>query len=345
MQTIVILGGSFAGVGTAHRILKQTSKTRPSVKIVIVSPNTHMYWNIAAPRAMLPGQFTDEKIFQPIAAGFKQYSANQFEFISGSARSLDPVARKVEVSTGPREQETVIIDYDFLIIGTGSRNKADDDDVNIPFKALGSTDATKNALHILQAVVKKSKRIVIVGAGPTGIETAGELAFEYGKEKEIILIASGQTVLEGAIPSVSKTALGMLQKLNVDIRLRTKVTSSTRTTRGGVDQVELSLSDGTELTADICIPTFGVLPNSSYIPSKYLDANGFVKVDEYFQVKGLENQHVWAIGDVSNLEPPQALFVDKQSAHLAKNIVLILSNKAPIPYKEATRGKIISPVD
>jgi NADH dehydrogenase FAD-containing subunit len=189
MKTIVILGGSFAGVGTAHRILKQTSKTGPPVKVVLVSPNTHIYWNIAAPRAMLPGQFTDEKIFQPIAEGFKQYSAIHFEFILGSAHSLDAVAQKVDISTGPEGRQRTTIDYDLLIIGTGSRNKGeDDDDVKVPFKALGSTEATKDALHDFQAVVKKSKTIVIAGAGPTGVETAGELAFEYGTEKRIILV-------------------------------------------------------------------------------------------------------------------------------------------------------------
>jgi NADPH-dependent 2,4-dienoyl-CoA reductase/sulfur reductase-like enzyme len=79
---------------------------------------------------------------------------------------------------------------------------------------------------------------------------------------------------------VSKAALGMLQNLKVDVKLQTKVTRSTRTARDGADQVELNLSDGTKLTTDIYIPTFGILPNSWYIPGKYLDANGFVKVDE-----------------------------------------------------------------
>ena len=34
----------------------------------------------------------------------------------------------------------------------------------------------------------RSKTIVVAGAGVTGAETAGELAFEYGQEKEIILV-------------------------------------------------------------------------------------------------------------------------------------------------------------
>ncbi|PSE44091.1 FAD-dependent oxidoreductase, partial [Acinetobacter baumannii] len=47
---------------------------------------------------------------------------------------------------------------------------------------------------------------MVVGAGPTGVETAGELAFEYGTSKKIILISGGPTVLENRPASVTKTA-------------------------------------------------------------------------------------------------------------------------------------------
>jgi NADH dehydrogenase FAD-containing subunit len=132
----------------------------------------------------------------------------------------------------------------------------------------------------------------------------------------------------------------MLRGLNVDVQLQTKVNRSSRTKREGPNQIEISLSDGTTLSADLYIPTSGIVPNSSYIPDKHLNANGFVKVDEYFQVKGLENQHVWAIGDVSDLESPQLLVADRQSGHLAKNIGLLLNNRAALPYKEGMRGKL-----
>lgn len=132
----------------------------------------------------------------------------------------------------------------------------------------------------------------------------------------------------------------MLRDLNVEVKLQTKVNRSSRIKREGPNQIEISLSDGTTLSTDLYIPTSGIVPNSSYIPDKYLNANGFVKVDEYFQVKGLENQHVWAIGDVSDLESPQLLVADRQSGHLAKNIGLILNNNAPLLYKGGMRGKL-----
>jgi apoptosis-inducing factor 2 len=99
---------------------------------------------------------------------------------------------------------------------------------------------------------------------------------------------------------------------------------------------ELTLSGGDKLVVDMYIPTFGVQPNSSYVPTKFLDTNGFVKVDEYLSVKGTEG--IFAIGDISNAEPPQFWFVEKQSTYIAKNVILTLSGKPPIPYNVATSG-------
>ena len=176
MKHIVILGGSYAGISTAHRILKQAAKIGP-LKITLVSPNTHFYWSMASPRGVVPGQLADEKLFQPIAAGFDKYPAGQFEFILAKAESLDVEAKTVGISGG----ET--LDYDYLILATGSHTRG-----HTPFKGLGTTEETRDALHNFQLEVTKSKTIAIAGAGVTGVEAAGELAFEYGRVKEIILV-------------------------------------------------------------------------------------------------------------------------------------------------------------
>ena len=180
MKTVVILGGSYGGISTAHRILKQ-AKTTP-VKIILVSPNTHHYWNLASARALVPGQIPDDKIFQAIAPGFKQYPADKFEFIVGSAESLDVETKKVTVA-GSEGQK--VLDYDILILATGSSTKGD-----VPLKGRGSTEATKDAVHVFQQKVKQAKTIHVAGAGATGVELAGEIAFEYKGQKNVTLVCS-----------------------------------------------------------------------------------------------------------------------------------------------------------
>ena len=181
MKNIIIIGGSYGGINTAHRILKQASKIGP-FKITLVAPNTHLYVNLASPRSIIPGELADDKIFLPIVEGFKQYPANRFEFIIAYAESLDTDAKKITLSHATGK---TTLEYDFLILATGSTPVG-----NTPFKELGSTKATKDALHAFQEQVKKAKTIVVAGAGVTGVEVSGELGYEYGKSKEIILVSN-----------------------------------------------------------------------------------------------------------------------------------------------------------
>jgi len=180
MAHIIILGASFAGLSTAHRILKEAAKKGP-FKITLVSPNTDFYWNMASTRALVPGLMADDKVFQPIAPGFEKYPTSQFEFILATAESIDVEAKIVGIS-GATGNKT--LSYDFLVIATGNRTKE-----YAPFKHSGSTDATKAALHDFQARVTKAKTIVVAGGGVTGCEAAGELAYEFPQEKKVILVS------------------------------------------------------------------------------------------------------------------------------------------------------------
>lgn len=147
-------------------------------------------------------------------------------------------------------------------------------------------------------------------------------------------ISNGPTVLEGRPASVSETAVKQLKALSVELKLNTQVNIPVQLPDG---RHELTLSSRDKLVVDMYIPTFGVQPNTSYVPSKFLDTNGFIEVNGYLGIEGAEG--VFAIGDVSNAEPPQFWFVEKQSTHLAKNMVRVLRGKDPLPYKVEGLGK------
>lgn len=127
-----------------------------------------------------------------------------------------------------------------------------------------------------------------------------------------------------------------LENLKVDVKLKTKVTDSVQLPNG---QKELTLSSGSKLTTNMYIPTFGLVPNSSYIPAFYTNANVSVMVDEILRVKGAKD--AWAIGDVTDVEPWQFVTCDRQSSHLAKNMIFMKNNKPPLPYKVAASRMII----
>lgn len=130
---------------------------------------------------------------------------------------------------------------------------------------------------------------------------------------------------------MSRIALKELQNLNVNVMLQTTATKSEKLPDG---RQELMLSGQENLLADMLIVAHGLVPNSSYIPETLLNAKGYVMVDEYLKVKGVED--IWAIGDVCDAEGSQFITCDKQSVYLSKSITSILHNKMPLPYKIAT---------
>ena len=77
-------------------------------------------------------------------------------------------------------------------------------------------------------------------------------------------------------PTVSTYIQTAREELKVHLKLFTKVNSATPLLNG---QTELLLSTGEKLVTDLYITTFGLTPNSSYPPSEFLDAKGYLVVD------------------------------------------------------------------
>jgi apoptosis-inducing factor 2 len=178
-RTVLILGASYAGLTIAHKLLKHTKRDERDLEIVLVNPSTHFYWNLASIRAIIPGVLEDQAIFQDIAGNF-DYATEGFEFVLGYADGVDVDKRTVSIAatSGQRIQK-----YDILVLATGSRAIG-----KVPWKAAGSYEATRNALHETRDKVAVAKSIIIGGGGATGVELAGELGYEYGGKKKITLV-------------------------------------------------------------------------------------------------------------------------------------------------------------
>ncbi|OTB06527.1 hypothetical protein M426DRAFT_318929 [Hypoxylon sp. CI-4A] len=318
-KTVVILGGAYAGLSTAHRLLKYTKPHEKDLKVILVSKNSHFFWNMASVRAIVPGILKEEQYSQPITKGFSKYSADNFEFVLGTAEAVDVDDKTVKVVTTTGEQ---ILHYDHLVLATGTRAV----DNAMPWKSNGTYEENAKVIADLQAKIKDAKHIVVAGAGATGVEVAAELAFEYGKEKEVILLSGEGELLGG--DSLASNVTSELKKLGVQTRKASRVLSSQELPEG---KTEVTLQNGEKIITDVYLPTMGLAPNTEYLPKNLLTDKGFVDVDEFFQVKGTKD--VWAAGDIT--WKPRASFVlsDKQGAGVAKNIDLALKGKPPTVVK------------
>jgi apoptosis-inducing factor 2 len=276
----------------------------------------------------VPGILKEEDYTRPIAPGFAKYPADAFEFIVGTAEAVNTTNNTVKVAVGSEGAEREL-SYDYLVVATGTRDAGTS---AVPWKNAGTHEEIVNLLKETQEKVKVAKHIAVVGAGPTGVEVAAELGFEYGKpkdpaaKKEILLLSADKEVLNG--DSISASATTELKKLNVAIRGSSRVVD-TKTLPDG--KTELLLQSGEKIVTDLYLPTMGMVPNTEFLPESLLTEKKFVDIDELYRVKGVEN--IWAAGDV--VWKPRGSFVlaDKQAAGVAKNIDAVLMGKEPTPVK------------
>ncbi|KPM34809.1 hypothetical protein AK830_g11769 [Neonectria ditissima] len=329
-KTVVILGAGWAGLPLAHKLLKYSVPKLPDLKVVLVSPNSHFFWNVAATRGIIPGEIPNDQLFLPIKPAFAQYPADNFEFVLGTADGIDPAGNTVSISLNKGPKRSIL--YDQLIIATGSRLAS-----NLPLKPTGSHEATIASWDALKNRVQAAKSIVIAGAGATGVEVAGELAARYGTAKEITLLVSGEQPLEGALPAVRACVEKDLKRLGVKLIYQVRVSSAKEASDG--KQTKVSMSNGSTIAADLYLPLYGIKTNTAFVPETLLDSNGNVKLDERMKVVGTEN--IWGIGDIGNIEPKQLTVTDNQIIYLAAALDATLTGSVPASAYQPTNKTMI----
>jgi NADH dehydrogenase FAD-containing subunit len=331
-KNIVILGASFAGLPMAHYLIKHLPE---EYTVTLVSPSTHLFWNVAAPRAIvdpeLLGKGKDD-LFIPILPSFEKYPSGRFTFIQGKAVSTSPETNTVTVQT-VNDNDTsldvrqVNVEYLHLIVATGSSTAGGD----WAFKAAGKGThvATRAALASTRERIAAANRIVISGAGATGCELTGEIASKYHKSgKHITLLSSAAGLLPVAPPGVGKTAEGHLTKMGVEVRNNVKVTSETK--KG--DVTELVLSTGETIETDLHIATWGLVPNTSFMPKDLLDASGWIVTDKY--LKTPTHSNIWALGDVTHWGNRGIGPIKGHHSSVSTNVLATIAGKDESSFKE-----------
>ncbi|KAK0714851.1 hypothetical protein B0H67DRAFT_644671 [Lasiosphaeris hirsuta] len=317
-KTVVILGGSYAGLHVAHALLKKNDK---DLKVILVAQNSHFYWNMASIRAILPEVLKPEDLFKPLETILKKYPETAYELVVGSATATDFEGKSVRVVTASGERS---IAYDQLVLATGARTPTSD----VPWKAPGTYEEVTALLASTADKIKAASHIVIAGGGSTGVELAGELGYEYGKTKEIILINATDKLLGG--DSVANAAANELKKLKVTVKYGARADAA-NPSAADPSKIDVVLSNGETITTDLYLPTTGLVPNSEYVDAKYLNANKTIKVTDTLLVEGTTN--VWAAGDVVSKPRAGFMIAQKQAAAVAKNIELTNAGKPALVAK------------
>lgn len=359
-ESIVVLGGSFAGLNAAHYALRHIIPALPKKEgttytITLVNPSKDFYWRIAGPRAAVSKQLMPpSKYFYPIEPAFA-YAKDKFTFVQGTATHVDSAGQTVSVTTASGEQKQ--IPYISLVIATG---------ISTPsplFTQTTDAESLKATYDAFQKSLPNAKTVVIGGAGPVGVETAGEIAeFLNGKpgflasepknpKAKVTLVSAEKKMLPILREAISKTAEKYLRALGAEVLYDTKVVSATSSGEGEGAKTTVQLSDGKTIEADIYIDATGVRPNTGFLPKEWLDNRNRVDCNPKTLRVEKAGPRVYVLGDAGSYTRggvmDQADAIPVAMTNLKTDLIAHVSGKEPGPdrhYKANLSESQICPI-
>jgi len=223
-------------------------------------------------------------IVKNLTGGIGQlFKANGVTPIQGKGRLL--ANKQVEVTD--KDGKTTVYDAENVILAAGSRS------IEIPPAPLkeGVIVDSAGALEFDEV----PKRLGVIGAGVIGLEL-GSVWARLGSE--VTVLEALDTFLPNVDQQVAKEAQKHFKKQGLDIRLKSRVTS-TEVKRG---LIKVTYDDGKgeqELKCDKLIVAVGRTPCTENLASAdagvNLDERGFIFVDDHCQT---DAPGVYAIGDI-----------------------------------------------
>ncbi|WQF76646.1 Putative FAD/NAD(P)-binding domain, FAD/NAD(P)-binding domain superfamily [Colletotrichum destructivum] len=316
-RTIVILGGSYGGVSTAHYLLKHVLPKLPNhdeYQVALISPSTQALCRPACPRALISDDmFPQDKLFVDILTAFTSYAkTNTFRFVQGTATSVNHDERTVTIALAS-DHGVETLTYHALVIATGA---------STPSPLLGlnrDSETLRQSWAEFRKALPKAKSIVIAGGGPAGVETAGELGEHlngragWAKTKlenprtSITLVTAASQILPALRPSIAQKAEEYLAQVGVTILKGVRV-ETVSPALAGVGQVAenavITLDSGKTLEADLYIPATGTRPNTDFVDDSLLLRDRRVDTNPSTLRVDKAGARVYAIGDASSFARP-----------------------------------------
>jgi len=345
MPHVVIVGAGFGGLETAQKL------AHAPVQITLIDKhNYHLFQPLLyqiAIAGLVPSQ-----IAYPLRTIFRHQKNLTFQM--GEVTSIDFAARYVRTNGS-------VIAYDYLVLAIGGQTnffgmKAVEEN---GFQLKSIEDATGTRNHLLRVFEQASREVdpdkrralltfVVVGGGPTGVETAGALAElithvltkDYPEmdlnEVRVVLIEATDSVMATYPDELQKATMKLLESKGVEIFFNTRLIDYNGQT--------VTAADGSQIHAYTLIWTAGV--RSAQLTDRLglqQAASGRVRVNPTLQLP--QHPEVFVIGDAAYLEdgkgqplPMLATVAQQEAKVAARNIRNTLKGEGPEPFQYRDPG-------
>ena len=338
---VIVIGGGFGGIQVAKKLRNKEVQV-----LVLDQHNYHTFQPLLYQVAT--GGLEPDSIAFPLRKIFKHHQ--------------NIIVRLAMVDLIQPEKKTILtsigeISYDFLVIATGSKTNffgnQEIKDNSMPMKSIPEALNLRSLIlqNFEEALLKDKPaeqaqliNFVIVGGGPTGVETAGALAElklhvlpnDYPdldlSKMQINIIERAPRLLNGMSEQASKRAEEFLIEMGVRVRTNDSVKS--------YNSLNATLESGVIINTSNLIWTAGVKAATiAGLDSDLTERGSKLIVDQYNTVIGYE--HIFAIGDVCAMQsedypnghPGVAQAAIQQGKNLAHNIINIVNDRPLTAFK------------
>jgi len=345
---VVIIGGGFGGIQIAKKL-----KDKEVNILMLDKHNYHTFQPLLYQVAT--GGLEPDSIAFPLRKVFQ--SQKNLKFRVADVSQIHPESNTISTSIGD-------FSYDYLVLATGSETnffgQKEMEHFSMPMKTVPEALNLRSLIlqNFEEAVIEEDPiakegllNFVVVGAGPTGVETAGALAelknhvlaCDYPeldmKKIKIFLVEGANRVLPPFSEQASYKSQEFLEKMGV------KVLTNTFVDR--YDGNTISFKNGEVIPTKIVIWSAGV--KGAIIPGlekAEIARGGRIKTNTANLVNGYLN--IFAIGDLAYMEtkefpngyPGVAQVAIQQGQQLGENLIRIINNQNPKPFDYFDKGSM-----
>ena len=343
---VLVLGGGFAGIGAAQKLKKSDADV-----VLVDKHDYHTFQPLLYQVAT--GLLEQPAVGHPIRDLF--HGQDNARIHQDQVTGVDLDARRVEFA------ELEPLGYDYLVFGLGAEVNffGVEGAADHAFPLYTLADAVRLKNHVLRTWEEADRKpelvhdgalnVVVVGGGPTGVETAGALAELYNGvfkkdypdvpegTAKITLVEAGPEIFPMFKPDIREYTVQALEKRGVEVKTGDVVES--------IAPTQVKLKSGTELEAHTLVWGAG-LQGNELVQSLglQLGRGNRIGVDEELRIPS--HPEVYAVGDVAAITDakteqvlPQLGSVALQSGeHAGETISNLIADKETKPFKYKDKG-------
>lgn len=313
---VVVVGGGYAGVIAANHL-----RVNPDIAVTLVNARPQFVERIRL-HQLVTG--SDDAVVE-----FADVLSADVRLVVDTAELVDPDSRTVTLASG------ATIGYDYLVYALGSTGAAltvpGAAEFAYPISELEHAQPLRSAMETVQP----GAPVVIVGAGPTGLEVAAEL----GEKGRSVTLVCGGVLGPYFSESTRRAVTKRMRKLGVTVvdGAGAKVTE--------VRNDSVLLADGRELPSAVTIWTAGFgVPDLARRSGLATDAIGRLLTDE--TLTSIDDPFIVGAGDaVAPSNAPLRMSCQAAiplGAQAANTVLSRIAGDEPASVNQAFTGQCVS---